>query len=56
MIVALRQWGERHCFVPGEPHTVLVDRADGRPVAQVEVRAESGAVLGPDDTVVMEVS
>ncbi|CAL9356636.1 putative HTH-type transcriptional regulator [Actinosynnema sp. ALI-1.44] len=56
VIVALRQWGERHCFVPGEPHTVLVDRADGRPVAQVEVRAESGAVLGPDDTVVMGVS
>ncbi|WP_309114015.1 helix-turn-helix domain-containing protein [Saccharothrix sp.] len=56
VIVALRQWGERHCFVPGEPHTTLVDRVTGRPVAMLEVRAESGAVLGPDDTVVTGVS
>ncbi|XVV02269.1 winged helix-turn-helix transcriptional regulator [Actinosynnema sp. CA-248983] len=56
VIVALRQWGERHCFVPGEPHTVLVDRVTGRPVPVLEVRAESGTVLGPDDTVVTGVS
>lgn len=25
VIVALRQWGERHAFAPGENHSVLVD-------------------------------
>jgi DNA-binding HxlR family transcriptional regulator len=56
VIVALRQWGEHHCFAPGEPHTVLVDRATGRPVRPLEVRGASGEVLGPDDTVVTGVS
>ncbi|WP_280269940.1 winged helix-turn-helix transcriptional regulator [Nocardia wallacei] len=39
-IVALRQWGERHAFTGGEPHSTL--RAlDGSPVA--ELRPETGA-------------
>jgi DNA-binding HxlR family transcriptional regulator len=24
-VLALRQWGERHAFAPGEPHSVLLD-------------------------------
>src|SRR5215475_492106 len=24
VVVALRQWGEQHCFTRGEPHSVLV--------------------------------
>ncbi|WP_301128496.1 winged helix-turn-helix transcriptional regulator [Streptomyces cacaoi] len=55
VIVALRQWGERHAFAPDEPHSVLVDGqglplpplhpvdSDGRPadVATTRVRKES---------------
>ncbi|MBB3221800.1 winged helix-turn-helix transcriptional regulator [Pseudoduganella umbonata] len=29
VIVALRRWGERHLFAPGEPHSVLVLRDTG---------------------------
>ncbi|GHF91946.1 transcriptional regulator [Amycolatopsis bullii] len=25
VVVALRQWGERHAFAPGEEHSVLID-------------------------------
>ncbi|MFC6930753.1 winged helix-turn-helix transcriptional regulator [Actinomadura yumaensis] len=30
VIVALRQWGERHAFDPDEPHSVLVDATGTR--------------------------
>ncbi|MEU8901608.1 helix-turn-helix domain-containing protein [Nocardia sp. NPDC048505] len=32
LVVSLRQWGERHAFAEGEPHSTLVDR-DDRPLA-----------------------
>src|SRR5581483_5227128 len=32
VLVALRQWGEDHCFAPGELQVRLVDRRRGRPV------------------------
>ncbi|MEV0247065.1 helix-turn-helix domain-containing protein [Nocardia sp. NPDC050712] len=28
LVVSLRQWGERHAFAAGEPHSTLVDRDD----------------------------
>lgn len=52
LLVALRQWGEDYCFAPGEAHVRLVDRARGQPVRPVEVHAQDGRLLGPDDTVV----
>ncbi|MEE6270994.1 winged helix-turn-helix transcriptional regulator [Streptomyces noursei] len=56
VIVALRQWGEGHFFSPGEPHSELVDRQQGRPLHALEVRSADGRRLGPDDTVVHKVS
>jgi DNA-binding HxlR family transcriptional regulator len=52
VVVALRQWGEDHCFQPGEPRSVLIDAAQGRPVRRIELRAEDGRLLTPDDAVV----
>ena len=52
VIVALRQWGEEHCFAPGERHVRLVDRQSGRPVRRLELRAEDGRLLSPEDTMV----
>lgn len=55
VIVALRQFGERHLFSPGEAHSRLVERATGRPV-QLEVRAQSGQPVGPDEAMILKVS
>ncbi|KDP86314.1 winged helix-turn-helix transcriptional regulator [Cupriavidus basilensis] len=55
VVVGLRQWGEAFFFAPGEPHSVLVDGQAGKPVRQLEVRAEDGRLLGPDDAVVRKV-
>ncbi|MFI8420956.1 winged helix-turn-helix transcriptional regulator [Streptomyces sp. NPDC085479] len=52
VIVALRQWGEGNFFGPGEPHSELVDRDQGRPLRPLAVQAADGRALGPHDTVV----
>lgn len=52
VLVALRQWGESFFFAPDEPHVVLVDRKGGQPVRKLELRAQDGRVLTPEDTVV----
>jgi DNA-binding HxlR family transcriptional regulator len=52
VLVALRQWGEEFFFEPGEPHVQLVDKRAGRPVRRLELRAEDGRIVSPDDTVV----
>ncbi|WP_225829319.1 winged helix-turn-helix transcriptional regulator [Streptomyces naphthomycinicus] len=52
VVVALRQWGERHCFEPGEAHSRLLDRRDGRPLSPLEIRSGDGRPVGPDETVV----
>lgn len=52
VIVGLRQWGEQHLFAPGEPHSVLKDRATGQPIPPMDVRGENGLVLVPQMTVV----
>lgn len=52
VVVALRQWGERHCFRPGEPHSVLVENGSGECLARMEVRSRNGRVLGASDTTV----
>jgi len=32
VVVALRQWGERHLFAKGEWHSQLIDKGTGKPV------------------------
>ncbi|MFE6778549.1 winged helix-turn-helix transcriptional regulator [Streptomyces sp. NPDC057702] len=56
VIVALRQWGERHSFAPDEPRSRLVDRRGEQPLRPLEVLAADGRPLDPDDTVVHKVT
>ncbi|MBB6241448.1 helix-turn-helix domain-containing protein [Rhodanobacter sp. MP1X3] len=51
LLVALRQWGEDFFFEPDEAHVLLVDKKHGLPVRRLELRAQNGRVLKPDDTV-----
>jgi len=51
ILVALRQWSEEFDDAPEEIATILVDRAKGRPVKKLEMRAEDGRLLSPADTV-----
>ncbi|GAA2793926.1 helix-turn-helix domain-containing protein [Saccharopolyspora taberi] len=41
VVVALRQWGERHAFAPGETHSVLVDE-HGVPLPQLQPTDRDG--------------
>lgn len=50
VLVALRQWSEEFDNHPDEIATILVDRAKGRPVKKLELRAEDGRLLSPADT------
>ncbi|MCK1494587.1 helix-turn-helix transcriptional regulator [Bradyrhizobium sp. 180] len=50
VLVALRQWSEEFDDHPDEIATILVDRAKGRPVKKLELRAEDGRLLSPADT------
>jgi DNA-binding HxlR family transcriptional regulator len=52
VVVALRQWGERHLFGHAEPHSALVERTTGRPVLLMAPHGEDGAPLAPEDTFV----
>lgn len=47
-LIALRQWGDRW-GAAGPSNPVLVDMRDGRPVAEIEVRAADGRPLGLSD-------
>ncbi|WP_028620899.1 winged helix-turn-helix transcriptional regulator [Pseudomonas sp. Ant30-3] len=51
LIIGLRQWGEAFFFEEGEAHSRVVDRAQGQPVRPLELRAEDGRLLGPEDCV-----
>lgn len=54
VIVALRQWGERHAFAAGESHSVLVDER-GRPVPAFRPVGVDGAPLTSGTTRVRHV-
>lgn len=56
VIVALRQWGEQNSFAPGEPHSELVDRREGRHLRPLEVLASDGRRVSPEDTTVRKVA
>jgi DNA-binding HxlR family transcriptional regulator len=55
-IVALRQWGERHLFAPGEAHSTLVEKASGRRVAAMQPRDHDGNVLRAPQAVVKKLA
>ncbi|QUH02823.1 helix-turn-helix transcriptional regulator [Saccharopolyspora erythraea] len=46
-VVALRQWGERHAFAPGEPRSVLVDDR-GRELPELHPLDHDGAPLSAE--------
>jgi DNA-binding HxlR family transcriptional regulator len=48
-IVALRQWGERHAFADGEPHSTLVGR-DGKRIAELHPQSATGARVTAETT------
>ncbi|WP_280369700.1 winged helix-turn-helix transcriptional regulator [Nocardia wallacei] len=54
VVVALRQWGERHAFADDEPHSVLVDR-DGRPLATLRAENRAGERVSAATTRVRKV-
>jgi DNA-binding HxlR family transcriptional regulator len=54
VMVALRQFGERHLFTSRETHSLLVDRTTGQPV-QLEVRTQDGRSIGSDEAVILKV-
>ncbi|CRZ14522.1 winged helix-turn-helix transcriptional regulator [Mycolicibacterium neworleansense] len=51
VVVALRQWGERHAFEPGEARSVLVDES-GRTLAELRPTNSLGAPVDSDTTCV----
>jgi len=52
VIVAMRQWGERHMFAPAEAHSVLVDES-GRPLAPLRAVDADGDGVDIDSTTVL---
>lgn len=55
VVLALRQWGERNAFTPGEPHSELVDMQDN-PVPNLVPLSASGDPLNSDTTRVVKVA
>jgi DNA-binding HxlR family transcriptional regulator len=49
VLVAMRQWGERFLFAPGEPHPELVDRLSGKALEKIRVRDAEGHECGVTD-------
>jgi DNA-binding HxlR family transcriptional regulator len=54
VVVALRQWGERHAFAPGEAHSVLVDER-GTPLPPLRPASADGTPADADTTTVRKV-
>ncbi|RBQ18599.1 transcriptional regulator [Spongiactinospora rosea] len=52
VIVAARQWGERHAFAPDEAHSVLVDSAGG-PLPEMRPVDSRGRYVGVEETSVV---
>lgn len=56
LVVALRQWGERHLFDAGEAHSQLVETGSGQPLRLMEPTGADGKVLAPGATTVRKIS
>ena len=54
--LSLRQWGEDHCFTGSEPHSVLVEKANGRRVARLALIGHDGEELDESTTSVRKVA
>ena len=54
VMVALRQWGERHLFEADEPRSSLVERDTGLSV-RLDIRTQDGRAIGPGETVILKV-
>jgi len=52
LLVALRQWGERHCFGPGEAHSTLVERGSGAALPYMQPLDAGGHAVDAGQTVV----
>lgn len=55
VVVALRQWAERHRYQPGEVHSQLVETSNGRALPYMAPRGAAGSVLSPQATQVRKV-
>ena len=49
VLVALSQWGNEHLFAGDEQGTVLVDARHRQPLQKLQLLAEDGRVLQPDE-------
>lgn len=49
VIVALSQWGGEFMYAPGEPGSVMVDAQNRQPLRKLELVAQDGRVLAPQD-------
>lgn len=52
VIVAMRQWGERHAFTPSEAHSVLVGES-GLPLAELRPTDTYGSTANVETTAVL---
>lgn len=52
VIVALRQWGERHMYGDGELDNQMVDRENAEPVCELELLSADGRKLSANDVMV----
>lgn len=50
LLVALRQWGERHRFGSGEAHSQLIESSTRRPLPYMQPRGRDGQPLQPAAT------
>ena len=49
IVLALRQWGERHLFARGERRSQMVEKRTGKPVPLMMPRSSDGEVLSHAD-------
>ncbi|MFC0551511.1 winged helix-turn-helix transcriptional regulator [Planotetraspora thailandica] len=54
VVIALRQWGERHAFAPGEEYRPLIDQTTGDPLQRLAYTRPDGSPVRPDETAVGE--
>jgi DNA-binding HxlR family transcriptional regulator len=55
ILVSLRQWGEDHLFEEAEPHSVLLDTKNEKPLRKLEVKDAADRVLDPSEAFVRKV-
>lgn len=55
VVVAMRQWGERHLFAQDERHSQLIDTQTGQPVTYMAPTAEDGRMLTAATTQVQKI-